>query len=175
MSESSQPPALVFDDVTTGAQQDFRQATHIARMMVCEWGMSELGPQSFSDREELLFLGREVARTQSHSEETSRRIDAEVTRILTEAHDEAARIVREHMDKLHLIARLLLERETLDGREVEDIVKHGRILSDDERTTADGPGAAGAPAPIAVKPAVAPAASPSMPPPIPPAPAPAAG
>ena len=132
---------LVFDDVTTGAQQDFRQATHIARMMVCEWGMSELGPQSFSDREELLFLGREVARTQSHSEETSRRIDAEVTRILTEAHDEAARIVREHMDKLHAIARLLLERETLDGREVEDIVKHGRILSDDERATADGPGA----------------------------------
>jgi cell division protease FtsH len=69
---------LVFGDVTTGAQMDFRQATHIARMMVCEWGMSAMGPQSFGEREELLFLGREVSRSQSHSEETARRIDAEV-------------------------------------------------------------------------------------------------
>ena len=124
---------LVFGDVTTGAQMDFRQATHIARMMVCEWGMSSLGPQNFGEKEEVLFLGREISRSQNHSEETARRIDAEVTRILTEANDEAHRLIREHFETLHAIARALVERETLDGRDVEDIVKFGHIRTDADR------------------------------------------
>ena len=118
---------LVFGDVTTGAQMDFRQSTHLARMMVCEWGMSELGPQSFAEREELLFLGREVQRTQSHSEETARRIDAEVSRILSNAHEEARTLLQTHIDRLHAIAQALLERETLDGSEVAEIVRGGTL------------------------------------------------
>ena len=129
---------LVFGDITTGAHSDIRQASHIARMMVCEWGMSQtLGPQSFGEREELLFLGREVSRSQSFSEETARRIDEEVSRIIRECHDKALDILRQHRQNLDTLAGLLLERETLDGRDVEEIVKHGRILSEVERAEAD--------------------------------------
>ncbi|MBU4459228.1 MAG: AAA family ATPase, partial [Verrucomicrobia bacterium] len=141
---------LIFGDVTTGAQMDFRQATHIARMMVCEWGMSELlGPQTYAEREELLFLGREVSRTQTFSEETASRIDAEVSRILREGHDTARRILENNLEALNTVARLLLEKETLDGQDVVDIVKHGRILSETERgpepAEAAGPAAPSAP------------------------------
>ncbi len=138
---------LVFGDVTTGAHNDIKQATHIARMMVCEWGMSQtMGPQSFGEREELLFLGREVSRSQEYSEETARRIDEEVSRILRESHERAVELLRQHRDRLDKVAELLLERETLDGRDVEEIVKHGRILSEVERAEEDeknkGPGPA---------------------------------
>jgi cell division protease FtsH len=129
---------IIFDDITTGAQSDLSQATHIVRKMVCEWGMSPLlGPQSFGSREELLFLGREVSRSQEHSEETARKIDEEVSRILTECHDRAIDLLNEHRKHLDMVANLLLERETLDGRDVEDIVKHGRILDEVERAEED--------------------------------------
>jgi cell division protease FtsH len=129
---------LVFGDITTGAHSDIRQASHIARMMVCEWGMSQaLGPQSFGEREELLFLGREVSRSQEFSEETARRIDEEVSRIIRESHDKALDILRQNRQNLDTVAQLLLERETLDGRDVEEIVKHGRILSEVERAEVD--------------------------------------
>jgi cell division protease FtsH len=135
---------LVFQDVTTGAQNDLKQATHIARMMVCEWGMSEsLGPQSFGEREELLFLGREVSRTNEHSEQTAQKIDEEVNRLLRDAYQQAIELLRTHRDKLDIVARLLLEQETLDGREVEEIVKHGRLLSEVERAEAADAGPAG--------------------------------
>ena len=129
---------LIFGDVTTGAHSDIRQASHIARMMVCEWGMSQtLGPQSFGEREELLFLGREVSRSQEFSEETARRIDEEVSRLIRECHDKALDLLRKNRKNLDTIANLLLERETLDGRDVEEIVKHGRILSEVERADTD--------------------------------------
>ncbi|OGV44634.1 MAG: cell division protein FtsH [Lentisphaerae bacterium GWF2_57_35] len=129
---------LVFGDVTTGASSDLRQASHIARMMVCEWGMSPaLGPQSFGEREELLFLGREVSRSQEFSEETARKIDEEVTRIIRECHARAVDILKTHRDRLDMMAQLLIERETLDGRDVADIVEHGRLLSEVERTEQD--------------------------------------
>jgi cell division protease FtsH len=150
---------LVFGDVTTGAQMDFRQATHIARMMVCEWGMSpEMGPQSYAEREELLFLGREVSRTQNFSEETARRIDAEVNRIIRTGHDAAEAILKQNIEALHTVARLLLEKETLDGQDVVDIVQHGRILSEAERVETSAAPAAEAPAAPAG--ATAPAAEP---------------
>jgi cell division protease FtsH len=134
---------LVFGDVTTGAQNDLRQASRIARMMVCEWGMSPaMGPQSFGEREELLFLGREVSRSQEFSEETARRIDAEVSRIINAAHDKAVRILKEHRPQLDTIAALLIERETLEGRDIKEIIQHGRILDEIERAEADA-GAAG--------------------------------
>ena len=129
---------IVFGDITTGAHNDLKQATRIARMMVCEWGMSPaLGAQTFGEREELLFLGREVSRSQDFSEETARRIDEEVSRILRECHDKAVDLLNRYRERLDQVAQLLLERETLDGRDVAEIVKHGRILSEVERAEAD--------------------------------------
>lgn len=125
---------LVFGDITTGAASDLKQATRIARMMVCEWGMSpKLGPQSFGNREETLFLGREVNRNYEYSEETSRRIDQEVSRLVTEAYDRALTLLKEHRKELDLIAELLLERETLDGSEVQEVLTYGRLLTEVER------------------------------------------
>jgi len=125
---------LIFGDITTGAGNDLKQATHLARLMVCNWGMSsELGPQTFGAQEELLFLGREVARNQDFSEDTARRIDAEVNRLLRECYRQASDILHQHRDKLDLLANLLIEKETLDGRDVEAIVKYGRLLSEEER------------------------------------------
>ena len=120
---------LFTDDITSGAASDLKEATRIARLMVCNWGMSEeLGPQAFGQNEELMFLGREVQRTQDYSEETARRIDGEISRLLSESHNRAKTIISENRDKLEMIATGLLERETLDGFEVEEIVKHGRVL-----------------------------------------------
>ncbi|MDD5677676.1 MAG: ATP-dependent zinc metalloprotease FtsH [Kiritimatiellae bacterium] len=130
---------LVLGDITTGAGNDLKQATHLARLMVCNWGMSAiLGPQTFGAQEELLFLGREVARNQDFSEETARRIDIEVAKLLREAYQKAMDILQQNRDKLDMIARLLLERETLDGRDIEEIAKHGRLLNDAEHTAAEG-------------------------------------
>jgi len=129
---------IVFSEITTGAAQDIKQATAIARMMVCDWGMSdELGPQRFGENKELMFLGREVARDQTVSEETARKIDAEVGRLLHESHARARKILESHREKLDLIAQRLLECETIDGRDVVDLVHHGRVLSETERNAID--------------------------------------
>jgi len=128
----------VFGDITSGAASDLKEATRLARLMVCSWGMSDdLGPQTFGHNEELMFLGRDISRTQDYSEETARRIDEDVSTLLRKRHKYAAEILKTHRDKLEMIAELLLERETLDGRDVEDIVKHGRVLSEDERGEED--------------------------------------
>ena len=138
---------LVFGDITTGASSDLKQATRIARMMVCEWGMSPLlGPQSFGNREETLFLGREVSRNYEYSEETARTIDQEVSRIVGGAYNHALTLLKEHRKELDILAQQLLERETLDGYEVEEILKHGRLLTEEERDEAAGEVAATEPA-----------------------------
>lgn len=130
--------ALVFGDVTTGAQSDLKQATAIARKMVCEWGMSPvLGPQTFGEREELLFLGREVSRNQDYSELTARKIDAEVNRIIMESYNRALELLNTHRATLDLLAQHLIERETLEGRDIKDLVRYGRILSEPERVEED--------------------------------------
>ncbi|MGD9782410.1 MAG: ATP-dependent zinc metalloprotease FtsH [Kiritimatiellia bacterium] len=129
---------ICFDDVTTGAASDIRQATHIARMMVTEWGMSDnLGPQYFGTREELLFLGREVSRSNEMSEETARKVDAEVKRIIDESYAKALDILTANRDKLDLLTTVLIERESLDGRDVDDLLQHGRILTAAERNAAE--------------------------------------
>ncbi|NLG34404.1 MAG: cell division protein FtsH, partial [Lentisphaerae bacterium] len=113
---------------------DIKQATHIARMMVTEWGMSDnLGPQFFGTREELLFLGREVNKSNEMSEETARKIDAEVKRIIDESYQKALDLLTDNRDKLDLLTALLIERESLDGRDVDDILKLGRIRTPAER------------------------------------------
>ena len=129
---------IACQDITTGAQNDLKQATRIARAMVCDWGMSDaLGPQSFGEREEVLFLGREVSRNQDYSEATAQKIDQEVNRLLREAHQKAHDILIAKRDRLEILTKSLLERETLDGRDVEEIVKFGRILSEVERSESD--------------------------------------
>jgi len=122
---------LVFSDITTGAQNDLKQATAIARSMVCEWGMSALmGPQSFGNREEHLFLGREITKNNDYSEETARKIDSEVGRLLKDAYDRAMQYLKTNRDKLDTIAQELLDRETLDGDEVMEIIEHGRLMKE---------------------------------------------
>jgi cell division protease FtsH len=157
---------LFCDDVTSGASSDLKEATRIARLMVCSWGMSPvLGPQAFGQNEELMFLGREVNRTQDYSEDTAQRIDAEVHRILAESHDRAHQILSDNRDKLVMIATALLERETVDGYEVEEIVKHGRVLTEAERQVQNE---AKAEADAIASPVGPPMRPPAVPPPIPP-------
>ncbi len=111
---------LVFEDVTTGASNDLDRATRLARKMVTEYGMSDkLGPLTFGQKEELVFLGREIGEQRNYSEEVARAIDEEVRRLVTEAHDTALRILRDKKDKLVGLARKLIEVETLEGPELE--------------------------------------------------------
>ncbi len=125
---------MMFGDITSGAASDLKEATKIARLMVCEWGMSDdLGPQAFGDNQELMFLGREVQRSQTYSEDTARKIDAEVDKLLREAYGHAMNILETNRDKLEILAKSLLEHETLEGRCVGEIVEFGRILSREER------------------------------------------
>lgn len=134
---------IILKDITTGASNDIKVATRIARHMVCDWGMSdELGPQSFGENEELMFLGREVSRTQNYSDDTALKIDHEVAKLLADSHQRALEILTTNRDKLDMIALRLLELETIDGRDVEEIVEHGRVLSDEEREKIDAEKAA---------------------------------
>jgi len=109
--------------MTTGAGNDIERATDLARKMVCEWGMSELGPLSFGKKEEQIFLGREIAQHRDYSEETAIRIDAQVKKLVQGAYDTASTILTERSDALVKIAETLLEREILDGNEVMQIIE----------------------------------------------------
>jgi cell division protease FtsH len=108
--------------MTTGAGNDIERATDLARKMVCEWGMSEMGPLTFGRPEQEIFLGRDFGRTQDYSESTANQIDAEVKRIVTTAYDRAQRIIEDNQKAMHRIARTLLEKEVLDGDEVLQII-----------------------------------------------------
>jgi cell division protease FtsH len=108
--------------ITTGASNDIEKATELARAMVCEYGMSELGPLTFGKKEEQIFLGREIAQHRDFSEETAIRIDAEVRKIVTEQYERAARIIQENRDTMVRLAEALLEHESLDGVQIRRIV-----------------------------------------------------
>jgi len=108
--------------MTTGAGNDIEKATDIARKMVCEWGMSDLGPLTFGKVEGEIFLGRDFGRTQDYSEETANQIDAEVKRIVTSAYKRADKIIGDHRSVMHRLARTLLEKEVLDGEEVLQLI-----------------------------------------------------
>jgi cell division protease FtsH len=110
-------------EITTGAGNDIERATGMARRMVCEWGMSDLGPATYGKKEEAIFLGREFAQHQDFSEATAVEIDREVKRILEKAYKTAHEIITSNKNALDRIARKLLERETLEGWEVNDILK----------------------------------------------------
>jgi cell division protease FtsH len=111
-------------EVTTGAMNDLERATELARKMVCEWGMSErMGPLQFGKREEMIFLGREIAQHQDYSEQTAMEIDREVRRIVMENYDRAKELIQQKLEALHGLAEALLEREVLDGLDIDAIVK----------------------------------------------------
>ena len=115
---------LVFQQQTTGAGDDLEKATDMARKMVCEWGMSDrMGPLTFGKGEEHIFLGREVARPKDFSEETAVLIDSEIKRIVVECANRAKHMIETNLEKLHALARALLERESLDGEEIARILR----------------------------------------------------
>ena len=115
---------IVFQQQTTGAGDDLEKATDMARKMVCEWGMSDkMGPLTFGKGEEHIFLGREVARPKDFSEETAVLIDSEIKRIVVECATRARHMIEINLEKLHALARALLERESLDGEEIARILR----------------------------------------------------
>jgi len=115
---------LVINDITTGAGNDIERATELARKMVCEWGMSEaLGPLTFGKKEEEIFLGREIATHRDYSEEVAISIDKEVRSLVTQSYERTRKTLKEHMAALVALAQALLERESLDAHEIDEILK----------------------------------------------------
>lgn len=114
---------IVFNQLTTGAGNDLERASALARKMVCEWGMSDaVGPVTFAHKQEEVFLGREIAQPRDHSEETARLIDNEVRKILINSMHGAEKLLRDNIDLLHKTSKVLLERETIDGEELDKII-----------------------------------------------------
>jgi cell division protease FtsH len=116
---------------TAGARNDIEQATGLARRMVCEWGMSELGPLSFGKKEEQIFLGREINQHRDYSESTAIRIDEEVQKIVMRGYERARDIIETHREAMERIADELLVREVLDAEQVKRIIA-GQALSEPE-------------------------------------------
>jgi cell division protease FtsH len=119
---------LRFGEISAGAADDIRQATRIARRMVCEFGMSpKLGPIAYGDDSQMVFLGREISRERNYSEETAATIDGEVSRIVGESYERARKLLSENVKVLETIAAALVEREVLAGEEIEVLVRGGKL------------------------------------------------
>jgi cell division protease FtsH len=119
---------MFLGDISSGASGDIKMATWYAKKMVCEWGMSgRMGMVEYGEHEDYVFLGRDIGRSRGYSEQTAREIDEEVHKIVNGAYDRAKKILEENRAKVELIASALLEYETLDGSQVEEIVKYGKM------------------------------------------------
>ena len=116
-------------DITSGAAGDIRMATNIARSMVCDWGMSDLGMISFGDKQDQVFLGKELSRAQNYSEETAQKIDIAIKTIIDDQYTRAKQILEDKIEALHASAEALLEHETIEGKHIHEILEHGKILS----------------------------------------------
>jgi cell division protease FtsH len=116
-------------DVTSGAAGDIRMATNIARSMVCDWGMSDLGMISFGDKQDQVFLGKELSRAQNYSEETAQKIDYAIKEIIDDQYNRAKKILNDNIDALHTSAEALLEHETIEGKHIHEILDDGKISS----------------------------------------------
>ncbi len=115
---------LILDQQSTGAKLDIEQSTDLARKMVCEWGMSEkMGPLTFGQKEEQIFLGREIAQHRDYSEKTAQEIDKEVRSIVSDCYERATKILNENVELLHKLAKTLLEKEALDSHQIQLIIK----------------------------------------------------
>ncbi|HEU0004806.1 MAG TPA: ATP-dependent zinc metalloprotease FtsH [Terriglobia bacterium] len=132
---------LFLGHMTTGAGNDIEQATEMARRMVCDYGMSTLGPLTFGKREEQIFLGREIAQHRDYSEDTAIKIDLEVKRFISEGYEKAKKILEENRDTLSRIAEALLEREVLDANEVRMIIQNLPLEEKVEPVSSAKPGA----------------------------------
>ena len=121
-------------DATSGAAGDIRMATNIARSMVCDWGMSDLGMISFGDKQDQVFLGKELSRAQNYSEETVQKIDSAIKEIIDHQYDRAKQILLDNIDALHTSANALLEFETIEGKHIHEILEHGKIISEIVKT-----------------------------------------
>jgi cell division protease FtsH len=120
---------LIFHEISTGAAGDIKMATHTARRMVCDWGMSPLGPIAFGENQDHIFLGREISRSQNFSEQTAQAIDRQISEIVQTQYTRAEKIIEEHRSALEKIAESLIQYETLEGKHVMEIVKFGEIRS----------------------------------------------
>lgn len=120
--------ALVLKEISTGAQNDLERATDLVRKMITQWGMSEnLGPITFGRKQEQVFLGRDIAQDRNYSEEVACAIDKEVRRLIEDAYAKTEEMLQTNMDKLHLIANALMEKETLEANELEQLLQEGKI------------------------------------------------
>jgi cell division protease FtsH len=114
---------IVFNRISTGAANDIKQATDLAQQMIRTWGMSdELGPLSYAKGEEQVFLGREIAQHRDYSEETARRIDDEISKLVKTSYQRAKSVLQENLDILHKLAEMLLEKETVMGKELDELI-----------------------------------------------------
>ena len=126
--------ALVLKEISSGASNDLQRATQLARQMICEYGMSEnIGPVTFGHRQDQVFLGRDIARDKDYSEEVAAEIDKEVRTFMEDAYAATEKLLSENIDKLHVIAKALMEKETLEEEEINQLVKYGHILSAEEK------------------------------------------
>lgn len=126
---------IVFNEITTGAHNDFEKATKIARAMVTEYGMSSLGPVQFEHQESSVFLGRDYNKSRNFSSQVAYEIDEEMRKIIGECYKDTQKIIKENRELLDLIANALLEHETLTKEQIDDIVKYGKIK--EENTTSE--------------------------------------
>ncbi len=120
---------IVMGDITSGASGDIRMVTKTARHMVCDWGMTDLGPVAYGDAKDHVFLGQEIQRSQNYSEQTAQRIDQMIHAIVEEQHQRSLQILNEHRRALDVCAEALLEHETIDGKHVHEILEFGEIRS----------------------------------------------
>jgi cell division protease FtsH len=136
---------IVTGDVSTGASSDIKQATNMAHAMVTQWGMSDkLGMVLYGDSDEYVFLGKEISQSKTYSEQTAQQIDVEVRRLIDEGYQLATKLIEDNRDKLDLIASALLEYETLDGKQVGDIVRTGKFTPTAPPPDVDPPSGANA-------------------------------
>jgi cell division protease FtsH len=120
--------ALILKRFTTGAGNDIEKATEVARKMVCEWGMSEaLGPLAFGQREEQIFLGREISQHRDYSEKTAQEIDREIKKIVMGCYERAEEVLKRNIKTLHRLAKTLLERESLSGDEIDEVIQEAAV------------------------------------------------
>ena len=118
---------IIFSRISTGAANDIKQATALAQTMIRNWGMSEkLGPLSYSKGEEQIFLGREISQHRDYSEATAQMIDEEIVKLIKDAYDRAKAVLKENLDILHKLAELLLEKETVPGKELDELIEELR-------------------------------------------------
>ena len=126
--------ALVLKEISSGASNDLQRATQLARQMICEYGMSEnIGPVTFGHRQNQVFLGRDIARDKDYSEEVAAEIDKEVRSFMEDAYAATEKLLSDNIDKLHVIAKALMEKETLEEEEINQLVKYGHILTAEEK------------------------------------------